>query len=68
MKRNRALWIAWIGGVGLVALHLDFWRPQRAELLFGWLPVELAYRVGFLILAWGYMLFVCSRVWTEASD
>ncbi len=47
----------------LTLLHLDFWRPQRPRLIGGWIPEELAWRVIWMLLAWGYMLFVCSRVW-----
>ena len=68
MRRRHALTLAWVGFLLLLALHLDFWRPQRSELLFGWLPVELAYRVLFLVLAWLYMVFICSRVWIKGAD
>ena len=57
--------IAAVGFVVLVVLHLDFWRPQSGQLLLGWLPVELAYRIAYVILAWIYMLWICSRVWPE---
>jgi hypothetical protein len=52
---------AWIGFLVLLALHLDFWRPQRVRLWAGWLPEELAWRLGWMALAWAYLLFVCSR-------
>ena len=68
MRRRTALWIAWVGCVALTLLHLDFWRPQRVVLLFGWLPEELAYRVAFVLLAWGFMLFVCAYVWREGRE
>jgi hypothetical protein len=68
MTRRTALWIATLGSLVLVLLHLDFWRPQRARLYFGWLPEELAWRVAWLLLAWALMLFVCARVWREESD
>ena len=38
--------IGWVGFAVLLALHLDFWRPQRATLYFGWCPEELAWRLG----------------------
>ncbi|MEQ9321125.1 MAG: hypothetical protein RIF41_18320 [Polyangiaceae bacterium] len=55
--------VAWVGGLSLLALHLDFWRPQRAVLYAGWLPEELLYRIVWLGLAWLYMLYFTSRVW-----
>lgn len=68
MRRRVALWIASSSLVALVLLHLDFWRPQHARLLFGWFPEELAYRLVFIVLAWLYMLFVTARLWREGSD
>ena len=68
MNRKHAIRLAWIGGAVLVLLHLDFWRSPRPEPWFGWLPDELAYRVVFIGMAWAFMLFVCSRIWTEDVD
>lgn len=58
-------WIAWAGLLLLLALHLDFWRPQVARTYFGWMPEELLYRLGWMLLAWLYLLFFCARVWRE---
>jgi len=55
--------LAWIGGLVLVALHLDAWRPRRAAVHLGWIPEELLYRLAWMALAWLYLLFFCSRVW-----
>jgi hypothetical protein len=68
MSRRAPSRIAACAFVVLALLHLDFWRPQRAELLFGWLPEELAYRLAYCALAWSFMLFVCSKVWREEPD
>ena len=57
--------IAWAGGLLLVALHLDFWRPQRAELWLGWLPEDMAYRLSWMLAAFLYLLFFTTRVWRE---
>jgi len=57
--------VAWIAGVLLLVLHLDFWREQRVELYWDWLPEELMYRVVWLLLAWGFLLFFCHFVWRE---
>ena len=64
MSRRAAVTIAQIGFVVLLLLHLDFWRPQSTAFVFG-VPVELAYRCGYLLLAWGYMWFLCARVWPD---
>ena len=68
MGRRAALWIASSSLVALVLLHLDFWRPQRARLVLGWVPEELAYRLVFIVLAWLYLLFVTARLWREDPD
>ena len=56
-------WIAWIGFVILIVLHLDFWRPQRMVLYFGWLPEEIAYRLLWIALAFLYLVYFCTFVW-----
>ena len=60
--------IAWIGLAALFALHLDFWRPQRPLLYFGWLPEEMAYRLAWMLLAWIYLLYFTRFVWTSEED
>jgi hypothetical protein len=54
---------AWIGALLLLVLHLDFWRPQRPTLYFGFLPEDLAWRIGWMILATLYLLFFIAFVW-----
>ena len=63
MSRRTSVVIAWIGFGVLLVLHLDFWRTQRAEIYFGWMPEELLYRLCWIALAWLYLLFVCAFVW-----
>ncbi len=58
-------WISVIGLVVLLALHLDFWRPERRDIYFGWLPEELAYRLVWIALAFLYLLHFCSKVWVR---
>lgn len=69
MKRRRSdVLIAWGGFVVLLVLHLDFWRPQVVRVHFGWLPEELLYRLCWMVLAWVYLLFFCSRIWREEGE
>lgn len=63
--RRRDQWIGWVGFAVLLGLHLDFWRPQRAELYLGWMPEELAFRLLWMALAWLYLLFVLRALWTD---
>ena len=55
LSKKTAKYMAWAGGILLLVLHLDFWRPQRVEVYFGWVPEELLYRIGWMILAWAYL-------------
>lgn len=57
--------VAWFGFFALLVLHLDFWRPQRPVIWFGWIPEELAYRFLWLLLAWLYLFFFTAKVWRE---
>ena len=57
--------VAWGGALLLLALHLHFWVDAGPLLLMGWLPVDLAYRIAWLMLAWVYMIFFCKMVWRE---
>jgi hypothetical protein len=58
-------WIGWGGFALLLVLHLDFWRPQRVEIWFGWVPEELLYRLVWMGLAWIYLVYVCAVHWRD---
>jgi hypothetical protein len=57
--------LAWAGVALLLVLHLDFWRPRRPLLYFGWLPEELAYRLLWMIAASAYLFFFTARIWRD---
>ena len=57
--------MGWLGFALLLALHFDFWRAQRPTLHFGWVPEELLWRLGWMALAWVYLLFVLRFLWTD---
>jgi len=52
--------------VVVYALHQDvwFWRTAR-PLVFGFLPIGLAYHAGFSVLAALLMWLLVSRAWPE---
>jgi hypothetical protein len=60
--------LAWVCGLILLALHLDFWRPKRAVLMFDWLPEELLYRLGWMGLAYAFLLWISLRIWRPELD
>lgn len=60
--------LAWLGGLALLVLHLDFWRGPRPDLVFGAIPEELAYRVLWMLAAAAYLWFFTARVWTDEDE
>lgn len=67
MTRRHLVTLAWIFAVILLLLHLDFWRPQRPVIYFGWLPEEMAYRLGWMLLAWAYLEWFTRKVWSSSD-
>lgn len=49
----------------LLVLHHDFWRERGVELWFGWVPEELAWRLAWMLLTLGYLIWFCAAVWVE---
>jgi len=50
----------------IYVLHQDFWNWRKAEpLLFGFLPVGLAYQAGYSILAAVMMAVLVRTVWPK---
>ena len=50
-RRSLAWWVIWIGAVALFFLHQDFWFWNDQRLVLGFLPIGLAYHVGYSIVA-----------------
>ena len=54
--------------IGLFFLHQDFWWKNDPTLVFGFLPVSLAYHVGWtLLVALGWFL-VGKYCWPQGLD
>ena len=57
MKKNKLFWLALIV---LILLHHDWWFWSDATLLFGFLPIGLAYHIGISLAAgalWAVAVF-----------
>jgi hypothetical protein len=52
-----AVWVA------MMAVHQDFWLWRDATLLFGALPVGLAYHLGYSLLAAAVMAWLVRIAW-----
>lgn len=60
----------WIWGAVLVlaVLHQDFWLWDDATLVFGFMPVGLAYHAGFSLAAGVLWLVVAKNAWPFPED
>ncbi|ANM29781.1 hypothetical protein ABI59_09615 [Acidobacteria bacterium Mor1] len=65
MNRKTMAWIAGLAFVVLIFFHMDFWRTQRTDLWFGWLPHEMGYRIVWMGFAWIYLMVLCRMFWNE---
>lgn len=57
---------AWI--VVLMALHQDFWLWTNKTLIFGLLPIGLAYHAGFCVAASLTMWLLVKTMWPKDLD
>ena len=65
MGRRWERLVAALGLVALGVLHVDAWRSPGARVFLGWVPEELLYRLVWVLLAWGYLLLLFARFWTD---
>jgi hypothetical protein len=64
MKLSTYLLTAMVAAI--YVLHQDSWNWDRAEpLIFGFLPIGLAYQAGYSILAAGMMAVLVRTVWPK---
>jgi uncharacterized membrane protein len=54
--------------LGVFLLHQDFWNWRKSELVFGFLPVGLAYHAGYAILAAIMMALLVKFAWPKELD
>lgn len=71
MKR----WVIVIGFIVLAVLHQDIWNWDKSNLVFGFLPIGLAYHAGYSIVAalfWAGVVFFAwpthLEEWAEGGD
>ena len=63
MKIGLALLVA-----AVLVLHHDIWNWKDASLVLGFLPVGLAYHVGYSLLASGTMAILVKYAWPKNLD
>ena len=49
----------------LAVLHQDFWNWDRADLVFGFLPIGLAYHAAYSLVAACFWAVVIKFAWPE---
>jgi hypothetical protein len=55
--------------VALVVLHVDVWNAGAGGLVFGWLPVDVAYHLVWMAAATGLVFYMTSAaIWPEGQD
>ena len=71
MKR----WIIIIGFIVMAVMHQDTWNWDNSNLVFGFIPVGLAYHAGYSIVAalfWALVVFFAwpthLEEWAEGED
>ena len=60
---SRGILLVWIGAVVLFCLHQDLWFWSDRRLIFGFLPVGLAYHAGFSMAAAALWAFAVRSAW-----
>ena len=52
----------------LFILHHDFWNWGNTEMIFGFLPIGLAYHAGYSIVAGIFWHLVCRFAWPDSIE
>ncbi len=60
--------VVWLLVALLFVLHQDFWYWDDRTLLFGFLPIGLAYHIGFSIAAAGVWALAVKFAWPDTVE
>lgn len=60
--------VAWGLVILLVVIRYDFWNWDDPTLVFGFLPIGLAYHAGFSLAAAGVWALVVAFAWPERVE
>lgn len=58
--------LVWVAAILLAILHQDFWLWNDGTLLFGYMPIGLAYHIGFSIASG--LLWAAAVVWAWPTE
>ncbi len=68
MQRRTGGVVVWLVFGALFLLHHDFWNWDNRGLLLGWMPVGMAWHVGFSLIAALFWAVVCRRAWPVSLE
>ena len=60
--------VFWLALLALFVVHHDWWFRDDSRLVFGFLPVGLAYQAGISLAAAGLWAWAVFGVWPELFD
>lgn len=67
-RAKTAARLVWVGFAVLFVLHHDFWFWNDTTLVFGFLPIGLAWHAGYSIAAGGLWLWAVQSAWPRMVD
>ncbi len=66
--RHRMKLLTWLLVAALIVAHHDFWNWESDQVLFGFMPIGLAYHVGISLAAALVWAFACAFAWPQNVD
>ena len=66
MKKSTLLFL--LVFIVLAVLHQDFWNWDRADLVFGFMPIGLAYHAAYSLVAAAFWALVIKFAWPEKLE
>jgi hypothetical protein len=68
LSRRAELTTFWAAVVVLLVAHMFGFGQGGRPLLFGWMPIDLAYRVLWMLLAAGLVFWMTARLWGDEGS
>ncbi|HXG24471.1 MAG TPA: DUF3311 domain-containing protein [Chthonomonadales bacterium] len=68
MSRRSFKWILTLIVIVVIVLHQDIWLWTDKRLVFGFLPIGLAYHVGYMFLASATMALLVRFAWPKELE
>ena len=56
-------WLVAVAILALLVAHQDYWQWERSDLVFGFVPYNMAYHIGISLLTAIMWVLVCTFCW-----